>query len=399
MKLSILRQSTCAIVVLATLSVLGGASCDHQTTVGGYTTRSALRNDMRRLWTEHALWTRVFLIDSIAGLPDTDAATQRLLRNQVDIGNAIKPYYGTAAGDQLATLLRDHILGAAAVVTAAKAGDAAALATANTAWYANAHQIAVFLADANPHLALADLDAMMITHLDQTEAEATARLHSDWATDVQTYDLIVAHLVEMADAISAAITLQFPEMVAADTTVTPSSSDLHRAMRGLWEDHVSWTRVFLVSAIAGLPDTSAAQARLLQNQVDIGNAIKPFYGEDAGNMLTSLLHDHIALAARVVVDAKTGDMADLRIASNLWYANADEIAAFLAAANSNWPLDHLRSMMRTHLDQTLAEATARLTADWATDVSSYDAVEDHILHMSDVLGDGIVAQFPDRFAH
>lgn len=82
---------------------------------------------------------------------------------------------------------------------------------------------------------------------------------------------------------------------------------LHDAMRRLWEDHIIWTRVFIISAAADLPDKAAATDRLLQNQVDIGNAIKPYYGESAGNKLTTLLKEHITTAAEIVAAAKAGD--------------------------------------------------------------------------------------------
>jgi hypothetical protein len=75
-------------------------------------------------------------------------------------------------------------------------------------------------------------------------------------------------------------------------------------MRKLWEDHVTWTRLYIVSAVAGLPDAGATAERLLQNQTDIGNAIKPFYGEAAGERLTALLRPHILIAAELVTAAK-----------------------------------------------------------------------------------------------
>ncbi|HEX6657962.1 MAG TPA: hypothetical protein VF065_07760 [Ilumatobacter sp.] len=173
----------------------------------------------------------------------------------------------------------------------------------------------------------------------------------------------------------------------------------HQDMRKLWEDHVTWTRLYIVSAIAELPDLDATANRLLQNQDDIGNAIAAFYGEDAGHALAALLRDHILIAADLVAAAKSGD--DALVASKLadWYANADEIATFLAAANPAWPVDTLKDMMRAHLDQTLAQATARLTGDWNADVAAYDEIHLHILHMADTLADGIVEQFPLRFTH
>src|SRR6185295_9472287 len=131
-------------------------------------------------------------------------------------------------------------------------------------------------------------------------------------------------------------------------------------------------------------------------QDDIGNAIKPFYGDAAGDQLAKLLHDHITLAAEVVVDAKAGMGTELVDAKLRWYANADAIAEFLAKANPNWPVADLKMAMKMHLDQTLAEATARLTGDWKADVEDYDIVVDHILGMADVLSDGIAKQFPDK---
>src|SRR5687767_15309297 len=71
-------------------------------------------------------------------------------------------------------------------------------------------------------------------------------------------------------------------------------------MRKLWEDHIVWTRQFIVSAVADLPDTDTAAGRLLENQDHIGDAIKPFYGEEAGEALSSLLRDHIMIAADLV---------------------------------------------------------------------------------------------------
>ncbi len=165
---------------------------------------------MRALWQDHVTWTRVFLMTTIAGLPDADMATQRLLRNQEDLGNAIRPFYGDAAAEQMTQLLRTHITGAAEVVAAASAGDTARLNTAITAWYANADDIAGFLAGANPRWTAADLRTMMYAHLEKTTSEAVARLHHDWAGDIVAYDAIVTQSGEMSDMLSTGITAQFP---------------------------------------------------------------------------------------------------------------------------------------------------------------------------------------------
>jgi hypothetical protein len=186
---------------------------------------------------------------------------------------------------------------------------------------------------------------------------------------------------------------------AASTQAVVERDAFQDEMRRLWEDHITWTRLYIISAAADLPDQDLTAQRLLRNQTDIGNAIAPFYGEDAGNALTALLEDHILDAAALLEAAKTGDQGAVQVASANWYANANAIAAFLNAANpDNWPLSDLQAEMKMHLDVTLEEATARLSGDYAADIAAYDEVEAHILRLADLLSSGIAAQFPDRFA-
>ena len=356
------------------------------------------RQAVRKLWEDHITWTRVYIISALAGLPEADAAAQRLLQNQVDIGNAIKPFYGDQAGNQLTSLLKDHILTAADLLAAAKSGDNVKVKTASKSWYKNADHIAGFLHRANPdYWPLSDMQAMMKSHLDLTLEEATARLEGDWSGDVAAYDKVHAEILDMADMLSEGIIQQFPDKFAPQQA-SQGKVDLALAMDKLWEDHVTWTRVYIISVTSGLPDADAAAQRLLQNQVDIGNAIKPVYGEQAGDQLTSLLKDHILIAAELLAAAKSGDNARFEAANQSWYDNANQIASFLNQANpDNWPLVDMQAMMKSHLDLTLKEASARLKGDWAGDVAAYDEVHNEILEMAGMLTQGIVAQFPDQF--
>ena len=175
------------------------------------------------------------------------------------------------------------------------------------------------------------------------------------------------------------------------------SHELKVAMNKLWEDHVTWTRNVILCLVDGVPGTDKAIARLMQNQVDIGNAIKPYYGDAAGNALTELLKAHIAISADVVNAAKAGNEAALDIANKKWYANADEISTFLNKANENWPLADMQMMMNDHLKLTTDEAVQRIKKDYDADVKAYDKVHDEILKMSAMLSEGIIKQFPDKF--
>lgn len=201
----------------------------------------------------------------------------------------------------------------------------------------------------------------------------------------------------------AALPYASPGSAQADAPSVPSPAidraAFQDAMRTLWEDHVTWTRLYIVSAVADLPDVQPAAERLLQNQKDIGDAIRPFYGDDAGDRLTALLRQHILTAADLVTAAKAGNATDVQTASARWYANADEIADFLSAANpKSWPRATLQAEMRHHLELTLQEAQARLRGDWAADIAAYDAIHQHILALADVLSSGLISQFPNRFS-
>ena len=175
------------------------------------------------------------------------------------------------------------------------------------------------------------------------------------------------------------------------------SEQLRMAMHKLWEDHVVWTRNVILNIIDELPGTDQAVNRLLQNQDDIGNAVKPFYGEAGGKELTRLLREHITIAADLLKAAKAGNNSAFDAANKKWFANADEISGFLSKANPNWKLNDMKKMMNDHLILTTEEAVARLKKDYVADVKAYDKVHEEILMMADMLTDGIIKQFPGKF--
>jgi hypothetical protein len=170
------------------------------------------------------------------------------------------------------------------------------------------------------------------------------------------------------------------------------------ALRKLWSDHVIWTRAYVVAAVNGAPDADAAAGRLLKNQEDIGAAIAGFYGQAAGERLTELLKEHITIAVDLVAAAKSGDDAALQAHDGRWTANAEAIASFLAGANPNWPEKDVADLLALHLKLTKDEAVARIGGDWAADIEAFDDIFTEIMVLADALHDGLVAQFPERFA-
>jgi hypothetical protein len=148
----------------------------------------------------------------------------------------------------------------------------------------------------------------------------------------------------------------------------------------------------------GYPDTEVALARLLKNQEDIGNAIVPFYGSEAGERLTELLKEHIVIAGDLIAAAMTEDQQKFEETDKEWSRNAEDIAAFLSGANSYWPQKDVVDLLNLHLTLTKDEAVARMQADWEKDVTAFDQIFTEILTLADILSEGIIRQFPEKFA-
>lgn len=182
-------------------------------------------------------------------------------------------------------------------------------------------------------------------------------------------------------------------------SISQSSVHLNNSLRKLWIDHTIWTRSYIVSTIGGLEDQDEVLNRLLKNQDDIGNAIKPFYGQAAGNKLAKLLREHILIAGKVVDAAKSGNQENLKKYNVEWYKNADDITDFLSKANPNWSNKELKELLYMHLKLVTEQVVARIKKDWNAEISAYDKGEDHIITMADTLSNGIIKQFPNKFTN
>ena len=210
------------IALASTIAVLavagtreGHAAANHgdgMTMAGMQTDRAVAFHDaVRALWEAHGAWTHMVIVSFVGNLPNLAAEEQVLLRNQVDIGDAVKPYYGAAAGTQLTKLLRAHIVGAVSVLQAAKSGDSAKLSQAVAAWSANGRQVADFLHSADPKfLSRTAARQMMKEHLQQVIQQAVDELHGDYAAGARAYAPYIRHILDMADMISDGIIEQFP---------------------------------------------------------------------------------------------------------------------------------------------------------------------------------------------
>ena len=203
--------------------------------------------------------------------------------------------------------------------------------------------------------------------------------------------------------LSLAIAAMFIVVVMAQATVPVAAatkttrSAYHDQWRKLWEDHITWTRVVILGILDSLPGNSAYVDRLLQNPADMADALQPYYGAEA-TTFGNLVHDHLTIAAELLIAAKNGDTAGFNDAKTRWYANAHGIAVQMNKMNpSAWPVDETEKMWDAHLDATLKEASANLTGDYAAEVAAYDEVHDMALVMADFISNGVITQFPEKF--
>jgi hypothetical protein len=169
--------------------------------------------------------------------------------------------------------------------------------------------------------------------------------------------------------------------------------NLMNGLRKLWEEHVVWTRLFIISALAELPDLEATTKRLLRNPSDFADVLRVYYGRQKADQFHSLLEEHLKIGASVVESAKRQDAKAMEQYSKLWYSNADRIAAFLAAINPYWRESDWRDLLHDHLRMTTDEASARLAGNYEKDGIIFDMIEEQALAMADVMWAGIQRQF------
>lgn len=169
--------------------------------------------------------------------------------------------------------------------------------------------------------------------------------------------------------------------------------NLMNELRKLWEEHVFWSRLFVVSALGELPDIETTTKRLLRNPADFAKVLEIYYGRPKAGTFRGLFDEHIKIAASIVNNAKQGNNKAVEQYSRLWENNADQIAAFLAGINPNWPESEWKKSLHDHLRMITDMVIARLSGEYMKDSMIFDMIEEQALEMADAMAAGIISQF------
>lgn len=170
-----------------------------------------LRDEMRKVWSQHINWTRMFLVSLTDNLPDLDATQNRLLRNPSDIANVFLPFYGSIAANKIKELFTEHLILAKELVVNLLNGNNAQAQAVNKKWYENADKIADYLASINPNYNRNMLRNMMREHLDILSKQVAMRLEGNHDEEINAFDEGENQALMMADDFSSGIVKQFPD--------------------------------------------------------------------------------------------------------------------------------------------------------------------------------------------
>lgn len=213
---------------------------------------------------------------------------------------------------------------------------------------------------------------------------------------------MLRNIVKKTVLISAVLLMAANPSLAHDkhmaTQESAKSVELREALRDLWVSHVFWVRnVALATRLGDGGAAKVAEENVVKNAQAIADAIIPVYGKPAADKLFGLLAGHYGAVKEYMTAAYATDTAGKDAAVEKIKGNATEIAVFLSSANPNLPKNTLVSLLFAHGAHHIAQINAFATKDFAAEAEVWSATNEHMLMIADVLGKGIVKQFPTKF--
>jgi len=175
-----------------------------------------------------------------------------------------------------------------------------------------------------------------------------------------------------------------------------SRINLINLFRELWQEHIIWTRSFIVSTVSGLNDLEFVTNRLLRNPTDFANVLKLYYGVENAKIFEKLFSEHLKLAASLINNLLKGNMEAAEHERRNWYKNADEILDFLNKLSPYMSIKKFQTLFYHHLKAVEDSFHFRFTDHYGQEIINFDVMQSEAMKMADIMSNAILDQFYNR---
>ena len=126
--------------------------------------------------------------------------------------------------------------------------------------------------------------------------------------------------------------------------VSMNEVNLLEKMNLVWEQHIMWTGMLLISIAENLKDLNQTQERLLKNPKDIADIFRIYYGNNVANTIEKLLTEHLTIGKDLIVALKNNNQSMANELNRKWYQNADEMADAFSSINPFWRKEEIQKI-------------------------------------------------------
>lgn len=170
-----------------------------------------LKLHMRKLWTDHTIFTKQLIVDILCDLPSIDYTIDRLVRSQEQTGNCFKTFFGEVASDNLVKLLKENITIEIDLLKSIKIGNNDGATTLEDQWTTNIENMSTLLGTINQQYSIDELSDIFKTHLILTKYQFIARMNSDYNAEIMYFDMGLNHMLRISDCLTEGLIENFSD--------------------------------------------------------------------------------------------------------------------------------------------------------------------------------------------
>lgn len=159
--------------------------------------------DFRNLLTELAYLTRFYIISVASGFGDAAAVAERMYALPLKFKEKAELIFGEPLGEELVTLLSNHLINLQTLVNAVKSGDQATADATVQRLYANADRLAAYFSRINPFWNENQWRNLFYTYDRTVIEEVMAVMTGDYVTSLNVFERLLLNALAMADYLAA----------------------------------------------------------------------------------------------------------------------------------------------------------------------------------------------------